>query len=240
VEEVAGRGLRGKVARPDGSGARALCLGSASFCGVPVPGHDAPVLRAHLSDGEHYLAGFELDEAMRPDAAEAVAALLKLGIRVQLLSGDTGRAVAHLASRARIAWCFAECTPEDKLDHVRRLQREGHRILMVGDGMNDGPALAVADVSMAMGQGVPLAQAKADFIMAGNRLLTVPALLAQARRTRAVVRQNLLWAALYNAACVPLAVLGFMPTWLAGFGMAASSLLVVANSARLARNTPEN
>ncbi|WP_411883316.1 heavy metal translocating P-type ATPase [Polaromonas sp. YR568] len=240
VEEVAGRGLRGKVARLDGSGARYLYLGSASFCRAPVPGRDVPVLRAHLSDGGHYLAGFELDEAMRPDAAQAVAALLKLGLRVQLLSGDTGSAVAHLARRAGIEWCFAECTPEAKLEHVRGLQREGHRVLMVGDGMNDGPVLALADVSMAMGQAVPLAQAKADFIMTGNRLLTVADVLAQARRTRAVVRQNLLWAALYNATCVPLAILGFMPTWLAGFGMAASSLLVVANSARLAHAIREH
>jgi Cu2+-exporting ATPase len=239
VEEVAGRGLRGKVARLDGSDPQYLYLGSAFFCRAPVPGHDVPVLQAHLSDGEHYLAGFELDEAMRPDAAQAVAALLKLGLRVQLLSGDTGRAVAHLARRAGIEWCFGECTPEAKLEHVRSLQREGHRIMMVGDGMNDGPVLAVADVSMAMGQAVPLAQARADFIMTGNRLLSVAALVAQARRTRRVVRQNLLWAALYNATCVPLAIVGLMPTWLAGFGMAASSLLVVANSARLARGMPE-
>lgn len=240
VEEVTGRGLRGKVARLDGSEPRYLCLGSAFFCSVPVPGRDVPVLQAHLSDGEHYLAGFELDEAMRPDAARAVDDLLKLGVRVQLLSGDTGQAVAHLARRAGIEWCFGECTPEVKLEHVRRLRREGHRVMMVGDGMNDGPVLAVADVSLAMGQAVPVAQARADFIMTGNRLLTVPALVAQARRTRAVVRQNLLWAAVYNATCVPLAVFGYMPTWLAGFGMAASSLLVVANSARLARTPPEN
>lgn len=240
VEEVTGRGLRGKVARLDGSEPHYLYLGSAFFCGVPVPGRDLPVLQAHLSDGEHYLAGFELDEAMRPDAAQAVDDLLKLGVRVQLLSGDTGQAVAHLARRAGIEWCFGECTPEVKLEHVRRLQREGHRVMMVGDGMNDGPVLAMADVSMAMGQAVPVAQARADFIMTGNRLLTVPALVAQARRTRAVVRQNLLWAAVYNATSVPLAVFGYMPTWLAGFGMAASSLLVVANSARLARTPPEN
>lgn len=240
VEEVTGRGLRGKVARLDGSAQQYLYLGSASLCVAPVPGRDVPVLQAHLSDGEHYLAGFELDEAIRPDAAQTVSALLKLGIRVQLLSGDTGLAVVHLARRAGIEWCFAECTPEVKLEHVRSLQREGHSVMMVGDGMNDGPVLAVADVSVAMGEAVPLAQAKADFIMTGNRLLTVTALLTQARRTRAIVRQNLLWAAIYNAACIPLAIFGYMPIWLAGFGMAASSLLVVANSARLAHRAPEH
>jgi len=238
VEEVAGRGLRGKVARLDGSDEQYLCLGSAAFCHTPA-GRDVPVLQAHLTDGERYLGGFELDEAIRPDAAQAVSALLKLGIRVQLLSGDTGQAVAHLARRAGIEWYFGERTPEGKLAHVRSLQSEGHRVMMVGDGMNDGPVLAAADVSMAMGRAVPLAQARADFIMAGSALSTVAALVVQARRTRRVVRQNLLWAAVYNAASVPLAIVGFMPTWLAGFGMAASSLLVVANSARLARGASE-
>jgi Cu2+-exporting ATPase len=101
--------------------------------------------------------------------------------------------------------------------------------------MNDGPVLACADVSVAMGQAVPLAQAKSDFIVLGGQLAAVSGLLQHARRTRAIVRQNLMWAALYNAVCVPLAILGFMPPWLAGLGMAASSLLVVLNSARLAR-----
>ncbi len=233
VEEVAGSGLRGKVARRDGSHAHYLQLGSAAFCKAPVLQTD---LSVHLSDGAQYLAGFALDEAMRPDAVEAVTALHRLGVTVQLLSGDTGAAVARLARRAGIAGSFGQCTPQGKLDHVRRLQQEGHRVLMVGDGMNDGPVLAAADVSVAMGQAVPLAQAKADFIITGNRLMTVAALLAKARHTRAVVRQNLWWAAIYNATCVPLAILGYMPTWLAGFGMAASSLLVVANAARLARD----
>ena len=95
--------------------------------------------------------------------------------------------------------------------------------------------LARADVSVAMGQAVPLAQAKSDFVVLGGQLRAVASLCMQARRTRDIVRENLAWARLYNAVCVPLAVLGYMPPWLAGLGMAASSLLVVANSARLAR-----
>lgn len=236
VEEVAGSGLRGTVARRDGSGAQHLQLGSAAFCEAPAAQADLSVhLSSILPDGRQYLAGFALDEAMRPDAVEAVTALLRLGIRVQLLSGDTGTAVAQLARRAGIEGSFSQCTPQDKLEHLRGLQRQGHRVLMVGDGMNDGPVLAAADVSVAMGQAVPLAQAQADFIITGERLVAVPALIAKARQTRAVVCQNLWWAALYNATCVPLAILGYMPTWLAGFGMAASSLLVVANASRLAR-----
>jgi Cu2+-exporting ATPase len=165
----------------------------------------------------------------------AVGALQRLKLRVQLLSGDQTRAVRRLARRAGIEWSWGNQSPEDKLEHVRQLQQGSHRIAMVGDGMNDGPVLARADVSVAMGHAVPLAQAKADFVVLGGQLNAVPSLLLHARRTHNVVCQNLAWAAGYNAVCVPLAVMGWMPPWLAGLGMAASSLLVVANSARLAR-----
>jgi P-type Cu2+ transporter len=157
-----------------------------------------------------------------------------LRLRVQMLSGDRAAAAKRLAQRAGIEWAFGDCSPEDKLDHLRLAQQRGRRVAMVGDGVNDAPVLARADVSIAMGQGVPLAQAQSDFVVLGGRLAAVPALVLQARRTQAVVRQNLAWAALYNAVCVPLAVLGTMPPWLAGLGMALSSLLVVLNSARLA------
>ncbi|HWP12362.1 MAG TPA: HAD-IC family P-type ATPase, partial [Ramlibacter sp.] len=139
------------------------------------------------------------------------------------------------AARAGIEGAFGGCSPEDKLEHVRAAQQRGERVAMVGDGVNDGPVLARADVSIAMGQAVPLAQAKSDFVVLGGQLAAVASLMRHARRTRRIVRQNLAWAAVYNAVCVPLAVVGAMPPWLAGLGMAASSLLVVANSARLAR-----
>ncbi len=106
---------------------------------------------------------------------------------------------------------------------------------MVGDGINDAPVLALADVSMSFAQAAPISRARADFIFLGNGLAPMVTVLHQARRTRAIVRQNLAWAAGYNAVCVPLAIGGYMPPWLAGLGMAASSLLVILNAARLAR-----
>ncbi|HSV35257.1 MAG TPA: cation-translocating P-type ATPase, partial [Ramlibacter sp.] len=234
VQEVAGRGVEGEVSGQGGWQPRRLRLGSASFCGVPGAG-SAASSQVHLADDQGWLATFDLDEALRADALPAVGALQRLKLRVQLLSGDQTRAVRRLAWRAGIAWSWGEQSPEDKLEHVRRLQQEGHRVAMVGDGMNDGPVLARADVSVAMGNAVPLAQARSDFVVLGGQLGAVASLLHHARRTRVVMRQNLAWAAGYNAVCVPLALVGWMPPWLAGLGMAASSLLVVLNSARLAR-----
>lgn len=233
VQEIAGSGMQGNVTGPGGWERRRVRLGSASFCEVT----DAPCGAKHvyLADAQGWLATFELDEALRADASFAVGALRRLKLRIQLLSGDQMPAVRRLAQRAGIDWSLGQQSPEDKLEHVRRLQLGGHRVAMIGDGMNDGPVLARADVSVAMGQAVPLAQARSDFLILGGQLAAVPALLRHARQTRTIVRQNLGWAAAYNAVCVPLAVVGWMPPWAAGLGMAASSLLVVLNSARLAR-----
>jgi len=133
-----------------------------------------------------------------------------------------------------------QCSPQDKLDFLRQAQLDNHKVAVVGDGLNDGPILAGAHASFAFGQAVPLAQAQADFLVSGSRLADVDVAINLARRTLTVVRQNLWWAAAYNAICVPLAVAGMLPAWLAGIGMASSSLLVVANALRLSRLRPIN
>jgi Cu2+-exporting ATPase len=240
VTECAGEGVAGDARNPVSSLADTqsvgLRLGSANFCSVPA--RCVSGLQVHLQDQRGWVASFILQEELRPQAGGVVAALQDLGIDVHLLSGDSAAAVARVASQAGIAQARGGCTPHDKLDFLRLLQAQGHRVAMVGDGLNDGPVLAGANVSFAFGQAVPLAQAKADFVVQGEQLMSVAQTLRLARRTMAVVRQNLWWALLYNAACVPLAIMGLLPAWLAGLGMACSSLLVVLNALRLALPLP--
>jgi Cu2+-exporting ATPase len=146
-----------------------------------------------------------------------------------------------VAVQVGIAAFQGDCSPQNKLAFLRNSQQLGHKVAVVGDGLNDGPVLAAAHVSFAFGQAVPLAQAQADFIVLGDQLSAVVKTLLMARRTLRVVRQNLWWAAIYNAVCVPLAVVGWLPAWLAGLGMALSSLLVVLNALRLSNgaSSPE-
>jgi Cu2+-exporting ATPase len=208
-----------------------LRLGSADFCGVVASRTDT--LQACLSDQNGWLATFELHEDVRPDASSTIASLGDAGISVRLLSGDGAQAAARVASQVGVAEFQGDCTPQDKLAFLQSAQTNGHKVAVVGDGLNDGPVLAGAHVSFAFGQAVPLAQARADFVVLGDQLGAVVKSWRLARRTLRIVRQNLWWAAIYNASCIPLAVVGWLPAWLAGLGMAASSLLVVLNSLRL-------
>jgi Cu2+-exporting ATPase len=234
VSESMGQGVQGLVSGMAGLSDDAVVrLGSASWCGVT--GSDATCVQVHLSDRQGWLASFDLHEAIRPDAARMVKALQAAGLQVRVLSGDRQASVLSVTGRIGIDQARGDCGPDDKLRTVKSLQAQGHRVAMVGDGLNDGPVLAGADVSVAMGDAVPLARAQADFVVLGGQLLGVVGLLLQARRTMRIVRQNLIWAALYNAVCVPLAVAGYLPAWVAGLGMAISSLAVIANAARLSR-----
>ncbi len=230
VQEVSGFGLTA-----DSAYGR-LKLGSAQFCGLEdniIQNLSDDVSRVHLVSEQGWLASFEIVEAVKQDAASAIQALQESDIHVEVLSGDKPQSVARIAKLVGISHAKGGCTPQDKLSHLQCLQQQGRHVAMVGDGLNDGPVLASAHVSIAMGQAVPLAQAQSDFVIMGGQLTMVPQLIAQARRTMHIVKQNLIWAAAYNAICVPLAVAGMLPAWLAGLGMALSSLLVILNAARL-------
>jgi Cu2+-exporting ATPase len=231
VHEQIGQGLEA-TAQQAGNNVL-LRLGSSAFCGLDSsPDQD---FRVHLSDEQGWLASFEMREQLRAEAAQAVAALGQAGIEVHLLSGDDSESVQRIAQSAGIQNAMGACSPSGKLTALREMQALGHKVLMVGDGLNDGPVLAGAHVSIAFGQAVPLAQAQSDFVVLGERLWSVVQAVQLARKTMLVVRQNLWWALLYNAACVPLAVAGLLPAWLAGLGMACSSLVVIVNALRLNR-----
>jgi Cu2+-exporting ATPase len=229
VTEFAGQGVEGHVVH--GNDDIMLRLGSAQFCGLESSGSDG--LHVHVRDTQGWLATFEVREEVRPEAAQAVTGLKQAGVQVHLLSGDGVDSVGRVAAEIGIDNARGSCSPADKLTVLRGLQAQGYKVAMVGDGLNDGPVLAGAHVSFAFGQAVPLAQAQSDFVVLGDQLMAVLHALQLARKTMSVVRQNLWWALLYNVACVPLAIVGLLPAWLAGLGMACSSLVVVANALRL-------
>jgi len=138
-----------------------------------------------------------------------------------------------MANDIGISQFQAACSPNDKLLRLQALKEQGKKILMVGDGLNDGPILASAHVSIAMGKGVPLTLAHADYILLNGDISLIPAIIQHARKTMSIIKQNIAWAIVYNLVSIPLAFSGFLSAWLAGLGMALSSLIVVANALRL-------
>jgi Cu2+-exporting ATPase len=233
VQEQAGQGMSAQ--REAGGWVK---LGSAAFCGLELDQDTSDAPCAHLADEAGWLATFTLEEGVREDARSAVSALRELGIRTWLLSGDRAAAAQRVGGAVGVDVVIAGATPEHKLAEVMALQSRGYRLAMVGDGLNDGPVLARADTSFALGHAAPLAQAQSDYVIQGGQVMDVVHTLRLARDTLRIVRQNLIWAASYNAVCVPLALLGYMPPWLAGLGMAGSSLLVIGNALRLAGQVP--
>ena len=237
IQEFAGQGVQASSQELDAKSGvtrhKELRLGSADFCGLPP--NQQEVLQACLSDEDGWLATFEFSEALRSEAEPTLRALEKMGLRIRILSGDGQASVTQVAQRLRIKNAKGHCSPEEKLQQVKLEQSLGHCVAMVGDGLNDGPVLAGADVSFALGQALPLAQSKADFVFMASDLTPLVATFQISRKTMQIVKQNLIWAGVYNFACVPLAMLGYLPAWLAGLGMACSSLGVVLNAMRLSK-----
>ena len=228
VREHAGQGIEGNLA------GQHLRLGQPAWLGVSENTTDGgtPVV---LEIDARAVARFVLQDTPRPQAEASLAALRELGLTLEIASGDSPGAVAALAKRMGVDDWRARMTPEDKLARLRALQSEGKRVVMVGDGINDAPVLGGADVSVAMGSGSVLAQAQADMLLTRAQLADLASGVRMARRTMRVIHQNLAWAACYNLVALPLAATGLVQPWMAALGMSASSLLVVANAARLAR-----
>ena len=232
VEERPGAGLS---AQYHGQAAKLGRLGWLDDSSRSNPGKpDGLATAFKLGTGPTRLLVF--DDARRPDTAEALTRLRGLGLEPTLISGDREAAVRAMAEPLGIQW-HAQMTPADKFAYIEALQKSGHKVLMVGDGLNDGPALKAAHVSIAPASASDVGQIAADIIILGDSLSPVPIAVVAARRTMRIVRQNFVLAITYNVIAVPLAISGVVTPLIAALAMSGSSFLVVANAMRLTRCT---
>jgi P-type Cu2+ transporter len=221
VTEAAGKGVEATI---DGVAWR---LGSAEWCGIAA-NHNAGGARVWLSRGGRPVGDFRFADQLRPDAATAVAELLGQGLPVRLLSGDVQGSVTAVAKAVGIADAKGRMTPEDKLADV------SHGLtMMIGDGINDAPAMRAAHVSMAPSTAADIGRSAADFVFTTGRLAAVPFIIGTARRAARLVNQNLALAIGYNIVAVPLAVTGHVTPLIAAIAMSSSSIIVVLNGLRL-------
>lgn len=240
VRNVPGSGIEGVIA------GRRLRIGTPGFVAelnsLPIPDDllliSDEVTVVALGDERAFLALMTFGDALRTHARAVVHELQAMGKTVCLLSGDRQQPVEHVAHQLGIAIAHAGRKPEDKLAFVRKLQEQGAVVAMIGDGINDGPVLAGAQVSVALGGGTQLARSNADMIIMSDQLDALIAAVRVAHRTRRVIRQNLAAAVAYNTIALPLAAFGLVTPLLAALGMSISSLMVVGNALRLLRLEP--
>ncbi len=229
-----GQGIEGVI---DGERYR---IGSPAFAadlsGMAVPDvGTASASTVVLGSGGGVLALFQLADTLRPEAPAVVTELKRRGCEVEVLSGDGSGVVTQVAAALGIERCRGGLSPAGKLERLSQLQQQGRVVLMVGDGVNDSPVLARAQVSAALAGGTELARSQADLVLLGDRLDRLVTGIDYGRRTLRVIRENLLWAVLYNSIAIPLAALGYVTPWMAAAGMSMSSLVVVLNALRLSR-----
>lgn len=231
---IPGEGLSGAIA------GETYYLGRYEFISRHTQGL-APALtetqstRIWLGNKTEWLAAFDLDDVLREESPALIQNLQQQGYTVHLLSGDHPPLVSHLAHELGLTHHAGAQTPADKLTYLKALQAQGKAVFMIGDGVNDGPVLAAANVSMAVAGGAEVAQHAADIVLMGSSLNSIHKLIHTAKRTRSIIFQNLLWAAVYNLVILPLAMSGWLNPWQSGLGMTLSSLLVVTNALRLMR-----
>ena len=226
---IAGRNCR--IGRP----AYALALGNGALPEAAAAWLDSGDTVVALADATGCLALFRIGDEVRPESAALIAELLAAGRKVVLLTGDAPAVARRVAGQLDITDVRASVTPQGKHDCVTALQAGGAVVAMIGDGVNDAPVLAQAQVSVAMGGGAQLARTQSDFVLLSENLDHLRHGLRRAIKAMEVIRQNLWWSFAYNLIALPLAIAGYVTPWLAGIGMSASSLLVVLNSLRIQR-----
>lgn len=186
-----------------------------------------------LANKEGNILWFALGDVLRDDAVDTIRNLKAKGKQILLLSGDRVEVVERIAAQCGIGLAYGGLSPSGKYQIVQELQAQGATVVMVGDGMNDGPVLALADVSVAMGQGAPISQSRSDILLMSNRLLDLDFGMTVASKAYQLIRENLAWAILYNVIAIPAAMAGWLEPWHAALGMSLSSLVVVLNALRL-------
>ncbi|MFZ6846361.1 heavy metal translocating P-type ATPase [Undibacterium sp. RuTC16W] len=201
----------------------------------PLPSHFEDRTISVLGSEDGFLAMYALEDTLRKDAADVVQGIQQSGKKILLLSGDREEVVQSVAQQCGIANARGNLSPADKYAVVQNLQRQGAIVMMVGDGMNDGPVLSLADISVAMGQGAPVSQSRSDLLLMSNRLSDLEFAMTIAAKAMQLIRQNLIWAIVYNLIAIPAAVTGLLEPWHAAVGMSVSSLIVVLNALRLLR-----
>lgn len=236
IKQITAAGIEGSV------GGEVFRLGTPEFANEIIVSHhkntsfpDDQKMWLFLSNSQGIVAWFGLEDKTRENAQQAITELHAMGVAVELLSGDQSANVKNVAEQLGISNFTAGAKPEDKLARLSVAQLSGDKVLMIGDGINDVPVLAGADISVAMASASDLAQTRADSVLLNNQLVILPQAIVIAKRTRSIIKQNLMFSLSYNLLALPLAASGHIPPWLAAIGMTTSSLVVVLNALRLNR-----
>ena len=239
IEQVSAQGVKGELTGVDNCEHTTYRIGRADFA-FPQQPLSPPINDDRqwllLADDKQPLFWFALSDTLRQGASNTIMQLKRWGIKVSILTGDPSSQVEAVANALDIDDVHKGLSPAQKLEIASSWQSQGERLMMVGDGINDVPTLARADIAVAIGQASDLTKTNADAVITNNSLATLLHAISKGKKSSRIIRQNIYWALLYNALALPLAATGFIPPWAAAIGMSVSSLIVVGNALRLLSN----